>query len=129
MTWSRGKSWMSVILILSYRLKKVINSYVLHCFEFKEMFISLQPDVCLRWDLDQNVAFHMDKWFIFKQQNWILPTCDSFPLIVSDIEKSEFNISVVTRTPWRCYILSLSILRDSKWFSEKCTIPYFLNFS
>ena len=26
-------------------------------FEFKEMFISLQPDVPLRWSLDQNVAF------------------------------------------------------------------------
>ena len=26
-------------------------------FEFKEMFISLQQDVRLRWDFDQNVAF------------------------------------------------------------------------
>ena len=26
-------------------------------FEFKELFISLQPDVRLRWGLDQNVAF------------------------------------------------------------------------
>ena len=32
MTWSRGMSRMSGILILSYRLKKVTNSYVLHCF-------------------------------------------------------------------------------------------------
>ena len=39
------------------RLKEVINSYVLHCFEFKELFISLQPDVQLRWGLDQTVAF------------------------------------------------------------------------
>ena len=31
-TWSRGMSRMSGILILSYRLKEVINSYVLHCF-------------------------------------------------------------------------------------------------
>ena len=49
---------MSGILILSYRLKEVINSFVLHS-EFKEFFISLQPDVPLRWGLDQNVAF---KW-------------------------------------------------------------------
>ena len=28
---------------------------------FKELFISLQPDVQLRWDLDQNVAFQMKK--------------------------------------------------------------------
>ena len=31
-TWSRGMSRMSRILILSYRLKEMINSYVLHCF-------------------------------------------------------------------------------------------------
>ena len=38
-------------------------------FNFKKMFVSLQPDVRLRWDLDQNVAFQMDKRFIFKTQN------------------------------------------------------------
>ena len=32
LTWSRGMNRMSGILILSYRLKEVINSYVLHCF-------------------------------------------------------------------------------------------------
>ena len=26
-------------------------------FEFKEMFISLQPNARLKWGLDQNVAF------------------------------------------------------------------------
>ena len=26
-------------------------------FEFKELLISLQPGVQIRWDLDQNVAF------------------------------------------------------------------------
>ena len=31
-TWSRGMGHMSRILILSYRLKEVTNSYVLHCF-------------------------------------------------------------------------------------------------
>ena len=41
----KGMSQMSLILILSYRLKEMINSYFLHCFEFKELFISLQPDV------------------------------------------------------------------------------------
>ena len=48
---------MSEILILNYRLKEVINSYILHFFEVKELFISLEPDVRLRWGLDQNVAF------------------------------------------------------------------------
>ena len=31
-TWSRGMSHMSLILILSYRLKQMTYSYVLHCF-------------------------------------------------------------------------------------------------
>ena len=41
-------------------------------FELKELNISLQPDVRLRCDLDQNVTFLMDKWFMLKNQNWIL---------------------------------------------------------
>ena len=47
---------------------------------FKELFISPQPDVRLRWGLDQNVAFKMDKWFIFKKTTklkianmWLIP--------------------------------------------------------
>ena len=31
----RGISWMSLILILSYRLKEVTNSNVLHCLEMQ----------------------------------------------------------------------------------------------
>ena len=70
---------MSAILILSYRLKEVTNSYVLHYFWTSKMFISLHPDVWLRWDLNQNVAFEMDKWFILKNQKlsianmWLIP--------------------------------------------------------
>ena len=30
-------------------------------FEFKEMFISLQPDVQMSWGLDKIVAFKIDK--------------------------------------------------------------------
>ena len=54
---------------------------------FKEFSVSLQPDVWLRWGLDQTAAFEMDKWFILKNQNWILPTSDSFPLIMSHMHK------------------------------------------
>ena len=44
---------MSGILILNYRLKEMINSYIFCIvFEFTELFISLQPDVQLRWGLD-----------------------------------------------------------------------------
>ena len=49
---------MSGILILSYRLKEVTNSCFTLFFNIKELlFISLQSDVQLRWDLDQDVAF------------------------------------------------------------------------
>ena len=54
-------------------------------FKLQRMFISPQLDIRLRWGLDQNVAFVMDKWLMLKTQNWILPTCDSFPLIMSHI--------------------------------------------
>ena len=56
-TGSRGIGQMSGILILSYRLKEVRNSYVLHCFEFQKLFIVPQLDIRLTWGLDQNVAF------------------------------------------------------------------------
>ena len=53
---------MSGILILSYRLKEVNKILIFYIvFEFKEMFVSLQLDVRLRWGLDQNVALKMDK--------------------------------------------------------------------
>ena len=46
----------------------------LPCFENSEkMFLSLGPDVQLRWDLGQSVALQMnremDKYFILKYQN------------------------------------------------------------
>ena len=44
--WSRGMSWMSGILILSYRLKEVINSYVFHCF-WSERIVHIARTRCL----------------------------------------------------------------------------------
>ena len=139
--WSRGISWMSWILILSYRLREVTISYILHCFfmvfaqvvvyatsamsiiyggcwcykklhyhdyyyyYFTELFISLQQDVQLRWGLDHNVTFSMGKWFILKNQNWILPTCDSFPLIMSPIFIIHLGI-----------LYEIELLRCKLWF-------------
>ena len=56
-------------------------------FEFKELFISLQPDVQLRWGLDQNVAFLMDKWFTLKNQIWILLKCNH----VTNMHSNEYT--------------------------------------
>ena len=74
-------------------------------FEIKELFISLQPDAQLRWGLDQNVAFSMDKWFIFKNQNGKLPTCDSFLLIVSHISVDFWFVCIC------CYMYDNNIDR------------------
>ena len=62
-------------------------------FDFKELFISLQPEVQLRWGLDQDVAFYMDKWFILKNQNRKLRTCDSSPLIESQMMLQKLALS------------------------------------
>ena len=48
---------MSEILILIYGHKGVTNSYVFIVLKLQRMFVSPQPDVLLRWGLDQNVAF------------------------------------------------------------------------
>ena len=52
---------MSLILILSYRLEQMTYSYVLLCLKFKELLISLEPDVGLQWGMNQNVGFDMHK--------------------------------------------------------------------
>ena len=85
---------------------------------FTELSISLQPDVWLRWGLDQNVALLMDKWLLLKNQNWILSTCDSFPLIVSHLSPSPSEtfchlqwhlwLSLFCQLNWWCRILSLA---------------------
>ena len=48
-TWSRGISRISGVLILYYRLREVTSSYVLHCFLNLTEFLQPQPDVRLRW--------------------------------------------------------------------------------
>ena len=76
-------------------------------FEVKELFISQEPHVW--WGLDQNVAFQMDKWFILKNQNWQLPTCDSFLLIVSHIMK-KFQYFILEHSSfWDLHILFIKI--------------------
>ena len=77
LTWSRGMSRMSGILILSYRLKEVINFYLLHCFKLHRIAHISSTSCPIEMGLDQNVAIKMDKWFILKNQNWKLQTCDS----------------------------------------------------
>ena len=37
--------------------------------KFKELLISLEPDVGLQWGMDQSVGFDMHKKIILKSQN------------------------------------------------------------
>ena len=53
---------MSGILILSCRLKQVINACFILFFDIKELVIFLKPNVRLRCGLDPIVAFIMEKF-------------------------------------------------------------------
>ena len=72
-TWSRGMSRMSLILILSYRLKQMTYSYVLHCFE-------IQRIAHISWTRCRIVMGYGSKCRIW---NWQ----------VDYIEKSKLNIA------------------------------------
>ena len=48
----------------------------------------------------------MDKRFILKNQNWILPTCDSFPLIVSHF-CIGVNSVLITKIPHTYLLFSI----------------------
>ena len=85
MTWLRGMSRMSGILIFSYRLKEVTNSYVLNYFELHGWNRSYLRNHVFDWDGVWIKMWHF-RWtsdLFWKNQNCILPTCDHFPLIVS----------------------------------------------
>ena len=91
--WSRGMSQMSEILILSYRLKEVPNSYVLHCFWTSKNYSYLCNQMSNRklvWSKMQ----HLNGQMIYAEnQNWILLTCYSFPLIVSQMGFSVWKMT------------------------------------
>ena len=80
--WSRGITWMLLILFLSYRLKERTHSYVLHCFETYGIVFCISATSDCHWVwIKLCVAFQMDKYFFFsKKSNWGLLTCDSLPL-------------------------------------------------
>ena len=49
--------------------------------------------------MDQNVGLDMCKKIILKTQNWILPTSDSFPLIMSHMSLLRFYIPAIIFNP------------------------------
>ena len=88
-------SRMSGILILSNRLKVVTNLYVLHCFEHHRI-IHISSTRC-----QIEMGFGLKCSNLKGQEIWILPTCDSFPLIMSQIASFEltFHLQVVLIKP------------------------------
>ena len=92
-------------------------------FKLQRMFISPQPDVWLRWGLDQNVTFYKDKWLMLKTQNWILLTCDSFPLIMSHIPSLIWKISLIN-SMW-CTQQMVDVCRKHQLWNNKVTIMFY----
>ena len=83
----------------------------------------------MKWGLDQNVAFSVDKWFILKNENWLLPTCDSFPLIESQMSKCE---EICLHVPQKGILIKLLIHRCQsihacfgclKWWVQVLSVP------
>ena len=57
----KGNEFDLIILILSYRLKGVTNSNVLHCLQIQRFAHISGTRFRLVMSLDQNVRFEMDK--------------------------------------------------------------------
>ena len=91
-TWSRGMSWMSLILFLRYRLKEVINSYVLFCLGTSKNLTCISTTGC------PTVMGFGSKWGILKG-------------LVVNIEnwKNKF-CQHVTHFPWSCHTYEDKIL-------------------
>ena len=82
-TWSREISRMSEILILSYRLKEVMNFYALHCF-WSWRIAHISGTRCLiEIGFGSKCSLLNGQVIYIEKSNWKLPTYDSFPLIVS----------------------------------------------
>ena len=97
---------------------------------FKELVISLQPDVWLRCSFDQNVAFKVDKWIKLKNENWILLMCDSFPLIMSHMYTILWYVLINFKIFQSCKMYSNKNLWKNKtlqknfaWFFHQILLP------
>ena len=83
-TWSRGMmSRMSGILIMSYRLKEVTNSYVLHCFWTSKNVHNSATRCPIEMGFVSKCSILDRHQGILKNQNWLLLTCESFSLVMS----------------------------------------------
>ena len=107
-TWSRGMSRMSLILILSYRLKQMTYSYVLHCLEIQRIahiswtrcrIVMGYGSKCRIWyvqvDYIENSNLNItDKWLISldhvtyfnnNKSDW-LPKCKCHVIVINQSE-------------------------------------------
>ena len=108
-TWSRGMSQMSGILILSYRLKQVINSYVLHYFWIWRI-VHISATRCL-----------IEMGFGSK--------CSILNGQVIDIEKSELNIAdmwliPLDRVTYMYIFLLLKMINGFSWPAKIVISPF-----
>ena len=106
MTWPRGMSRMSLILILSYRLKQMTYSYVLQCFEIQRIthiswtrcrIVMGYGSQCRIWyvqvDHIENSKLDIaDKWLISLDHVTYLSFNHYFPIVWSLTGPWEGNI-------------------------------------
>ena len=104
-TWSRGMSRMSGILILSYRLKHVTNSYVLHCFcTSKNVHISttrcpIEKRFGLKCGISNGEVICTEKSKLNIADMWLIPldcvTNDLLDNIIIHTNLHEYPVTVI----------------------------------
>ena len=136
MTWSRGMSRMSLILILSYRLKEVTNSNVLHWLQiqrcchisgtrFQIVMGFWSKCRILNWQVDYSENSKLsiaDMWLISLYR----VTYGEFALLslVYYLTCSEFIMDVIsTWKEWSPYIQGYSLLIQYRYSVSVCLYP------
>ena len=89
--WVKGlKRWQILLFYIVFELQRIFHISAARC--------PIEMGFSSKWNI------FMDKWFILNNQNWILLTCDSFPLTMSHI------IIFITALIFHKYSLKCNIL-------------------
>ena len=108
-TWSRGMSWMSGILILSYRLREVTNFCVLYCFSTSKN-IHISTTRCLiemgfgsKCRILNRQVIYIENSKLNIADMWLIPL-DRVTYVVSRMKMSH---------PWDCAISVMFVVLHS----------------
>ena len=103
-TWSRGMSRMSELLILSYRLKDVINSCVLHCFWIKRI-VHISATRCpiemgfgSKCSILNGQVIYIEKSKLNIADMWLIPLdCVTYEHVMQFDSNSRHKVSIHTK--------------------------------